>query len=189
MKRELTTSSGLSVSGAALFLLPILICFIIVALARSDVIAVDPPTMNAIAYGVALPISLLGLALGAIGLHIARAERALAAVGLHIARAERDPILRKYMRSVWKEEQPIEIDGVIRMNGDFNNLITRDHVLLNTLGSLRDLERLGRKLRSGLRVVINDGSYEAEGVLEFDGEYWRARILWETGRDTEPEDE
>jgi hypothetical protein len=155
-----------------LIILPIFICFTIVVLARFDVIAVDSPTMNTIAFGVALPISLLGIALAAVGLRIA-------------VRFERNPMMRKLMRSVMKEEQPIEIDGVVRIWGDFNNLIARDLVLLNTLGSLRDLERLGRKLRSGLRVVIYDGSYEAEGILELVGKHWRARILWETWRDVE----
>lgn len=71
---------------------------------------------------------------------------------------------------------------MIRIWVDFNNR-DGDWVILDTAGSKEDLRRHSKLLREGLRVLIHDDSYQAEGILESLGGVWRARILWETGRD------
>jgi len=73
---------------------------------------------------------------------------------------------------------------MIRIFGDFNNRDEEDRARLGTPKTNEDLASLGEKLREGLTVLVYDGDYEAEGVLEFVDSLWRARIRWETGRDT-----
>jgi hypothetical protein len=72
---------------------------------------------------------------------------------------------------------------LIRIYGDFNHRDQQDRVRLDTFGSERDLAKLQTVLEPGLRVQVYDDSYEAEGILEIVEGGWRARILWETGKD------
>jgi len=72
---------------------------------------------------------------------------------------------------------------IIRLYGDFNHRDEQDRVKLDTAGSERDLAEIRANLKPGARATIYDDSYEAEGILEFIEGTWRARILWETGRD------
>jgi hypothetical protein len=76
---------------------------------------------------------------------------------------------------------------MIRIWGDFNNR-DGDWIILDTVGSKKDLRRYAKQLREGLRVVVHDDSYEAEGILEWKGGVWRARILWDTGRNMNQEE-
>ena len=71
---------------------------------------------------------------------------------------------------------------MIKLVGDFNRLTKSNTVYLGTVDTHEGLRNLGPKLREGLRVVVWDGGYEAEGILEREGEGWRARILLDTGR-------
>jgi hypothetical protein len=73
---------------------------------------------------------------------------------------------------------------MIRIFGDFNNRDEENRVRLGTEKTNEDLATLADKLREGLTVLVYDGDYEAEGVLEFVDGLWRARIRWDTGRDT-----
>lgn len=75
---------------------------------------------------------------------------------------------------------------MIRIYGDFNHRDEQGRVRLDTVGSERDIAKLESALRPGLQVTVFDDSYEAEGVLELVEGTWRARILWETGRDLNP---
>ena len=72
---------------------------------------------------------------------------------------------------------------MLKIFGDFNRLDSERRVRLDTTGSKEDMEKLGGKVREGLRVLIDSGDFEAEGVLEFSGGIWRARIFWDTARD------
>ena len=69
---------------------------------------------------------------------------------------------------------------IIKLIGEFNKRDKRGTVFLGTVETHEGLRRLGKKLHEGLRVVIWDGGLEAEGVLQKQGDVWRARILWET---------
>lgn len=170
MKRE-NLYVRLAVYGFGLTFLPIGVCLVLVALVRSDVIALDPPTINAIALWIGLPISILGIV--------------LLAVGLHFARVETDSALRDFERYLKKRE--IELGGLPVLFGDFNFIHGGEYDYVLVYPSA--LERFRRRLRPGLRVHLTDGDYESEGILELVGKEWRARILWETARDIEPEDE
>ena len=101
--------------------------------------------------------------------------------------------------SGWKKHRPEKKMGwrnpraketVIRIWGDFNrmewsSIAGQNAVILNIDGN-RDLDHVRHLITDGLRVVIDDGDFEAEGILEFTGKYWRALILEETGRWFEP---
>jgi len=71
---------------------------------------------------------------------------------------------------------------VIKVFGDFNNRDVQNRVRLGTPQNNKDLRFLGEGLREGRAVLVSDGDYEAEAVLEFDEGLWRGRARWETGR-------
>ncbi len=75
---------------------------------------------------------------------------------------------------------------VIIVYGDFNHRDVRGRVRLDTVGSEEDLRKVRVALTPGLRVTVYDDSYQAEGIMEFVEGTWRARILWETGKDIDP---
>lgn len=171
MKRDENLYLRLGVLGFGLTFLPIGVCLVLVALVRSDLIALDPPTMNVIALWAGLPVSLLGIA--------------LFAAGLHFARGERESLLRDFERYLKKRE--IELGGLPVLFGDFNNIQRGDYDYVVVYPSL--LRRLRRRIKPGLRVHLTDGDYESEGILEVVEREWRARILWETARDIEDEEQ
>ena len=70
---------------------------------------------------------------------------------------------------------------MIRVYGDLGNLDPRGRVILRHA----EEEIAKAELREGLRVLVWDGDYEAEGTLEYTESHWRARIDWETAVDKE----
>lgn len=71
---------------------------------------------------------------------------------------------------------------MIRVYGDLGNLDARGRVLLYHVD---DVKWEPGQLKEGLRVLVWDGDYEAEGTLEDAEGHWRARIDWQTARDRE----
>ena len=63
-----------------------------------------------------------------------------------------------------------------RTYGDLGNLDARGRAVLYHAD---DMKKEGIQLREGLRVLVWDGDYEAEGTLEYYEGHWRARIDWE----------
>ena len=72
---------------------------------------------------------------------------------------------------------------MLRIWGDFNHLDLEYRVRLDTRGSLADIRRLRSEINEGMHIIIDDGDLQAEGVLEFAGGIWRARILWKNAKD------
>jgi hypothetical protein len=74
---------------------------------------------------------------------------------------------------------------MIRLHADFNNCTEDQKVRLHTLASLRDIDQHKRELRSGIRVLLNDGEIEVEARLERDryDEMWLGVPDWSTLRD------
>ncbi len=68
---------------------------------------------------------------------------------------------------------------VIRIYGDFNQVDEKGRIVLNYPDDTKS-ERV--ELKEGMRVVVWDGCLEAEAVLEFEEEEWRARLVPGTGR-------
>ena len=82
---------------------------------------------------------------------------------------------------------PIKTDGLLSLYGDFNFIHGGDYDYVLVCPS--DLERFRKQIRPGLRVHLSDGDFESEGIVQLvDGE-WRGRILWETSRDIEDEEQ
>ena len=73
---------------------------------------------------------------------------------------------------------------MIRIYADFNSQDQRERVRLNTSGSLEDIEKYSKQLRSGLAVILYMPDVEVEGVLEFDG-VWLGIPDWSTTRHIE----
>ncbi len=71
----------------------------------------------------------------------------------------------------------------MRIFGDFNRLDSERRVRLDSAGSKEDINRLGDVICEGLRVLIDSGDYQAEGILEYSDGIWKARIECDTGRD------
>lgn len=71
---------------------------------------------------------------------------------------------------------------LIRVYGDLGNLDARGRVILYHAEDVRSQKT---ELKEGLRVLVWDGDYEAEGTLEYFEGHWRARIDWETAVDRE----
>jgi len=82
---------------------------------------------------------------------------------------------------------PINTDGLLSLYGDFNNIQRGDYDYLFVYP--RDLKRFRNQLKPGLRVHLSDGEFESEGILELVKKEWRSRILWETARDIEDEEQ
>lgn len=68
---------------------------------------------------------------------------------------------------------------MIRIYGDFNQVDAEGRIVLNYPDDTKS-ERV--ELKQGMRVVIWDGSLEAEAILEFEDEDWRARPVPGTWR-------
>jgi len=69
-----------------------------------------------------------------------------------------------------------------RTYGDLGNLDARGRAVLYHAD---EMKREGIQLKEGLRVLVWDGDYEAEGTLEYYKGHWRARVDWETAIDKE----
>jgi len=68
---------------------------------------------------------------------------------------------------------------MIRIYGDFNQVDEKGRIVL---GYPDDTKSERVQLKEGMHVTVWDGSLEAEGVLEFEDEEWRARLVPGTGR-------
>lgn len=68
----------------------------------------------------------------------------------------------------------------LTLYADFNNADADGRVRLNAAGTLRDLARLGVRLRDGLPLTIHDEELAADGEAVYSpGEgVWAARIDW-----------
>ncbi len=70
---------------------------------------------------------------------------------------------------------------LVRLYGDLGNLDAHGRTILYHAED----ESKGVNLKDGLRVLVWDGDYEAEGTLEYSEGHWRARIDWSTAIDRE----
>ena len=73
---------------------------------------------------------------------------------------------------------------MLRIYGDFQQIDEQGRVDLGPTPETWPGNRIADQLRNGLHILVDDGEREAEGVLEFDGEYWVARIVPGTGNKT-----
>ena len=71
------------------------------------------------------------------------------------------------------------------ISADFNSADPKGRLRLNLVGSMRDLETLGERVREGLEVIVRDEGLWAEGALERSQEegIWVAVIDWDEIRD------
>jgi len=69
--------------------------------------------------------------------------------------------------------------SMLRIWGDSNQVDAKLRIILTHAD---DVKSENVELKEGMHVVIWDGDDEAEGVLEFEDEMWRARIVPGTGR-------
>jgi len=73
---------------------------------------------------------------------------------------------------------------------DFNNADVEGRLRLNGAGTLRDLARMGMRLRDGMRLTIHDEELAADAVAVFSQNegMWVAQIDWSLvrARDDEP---
>lgn len=63
---------------------------------------------------------------------------------------------------------------MIRIWGDSNQVDDKLRIILTHADDVKS-EKV--ELREGMHVIIWDGDDEAEGILEFEDELWRARIV------------
>ncbi len=76
---------------------------------------------------------------------------------------------------------------MIRLYADFNHRDEQGRVLLDTVGSLADVETHASELRDGMRVILHmNEDFEVEGTLLFDG-VWVAVPDFATLQDSEPQ--
>ena len=70
---------------------------------------------------------------------------------------------------------------MIRLFADFQNSSAAGHVRLSTVGTLRDVEKLGLEFHEGMAVVLDDAdSHVADATVLWEvGEGWVAKIDWE----------
>ena len=68
-----------------------------------------------------------------------------------------------------------------RLFVDFNNSDPLGRVRLNTVGTLKDLNRLGIILREGARIVLSSLELEADGIVTYSKEegLWVAMVDWD----------
>lgn len=79
---------------------------------------------------------------------------------------------------------------MIRIYSDFNNRDEQGRVRLNTVGSLKDLDRHKHEVREGLRVVLYmSDEFEVSGTLVHEGGIWCGIPAWETIRYYNEEDD
>jgi hypothetical protein len=70
--------------------------------------------------------------------------------------------------------------GRIRIYADFNSCGERGGVMLNTVGSLRDLEKYKASIKEGENVVFYvPGEFEINGTLMFE-DIWKGVPDWST---------
>ena len=64
---------------------------------------------------------------------------------------------------------------------DFQNTDERGRIRLNTVGTSKDLNRLGLELSEGLRVILESFEFEADAVVHKAPEElcWVAEIDWD----------
>ena len=63
---------------------------------------------------------------------------------------------------------------MVRVWADFNNRDEQGRVRLNTVGSLKDIEKHHDEIRDGTKVILNaEDDFEVEARLTFD-KVWRA---------------
>jgi hypothetical protein len=63
---------------------------------------------------------------------------------------------------------------MVRVWADFNNRDEQGRVRLNTVGSLKDIEKHHDEIREGTKVILNaEDDFEVEARLTFD-KVWRA---------------
>lgn len=63
---------------------------------------------------------------------------------------------------------------MIRIYADYNTRDEQGRVVLNTVGSLKDIERYRDEMREGMEVILNvQDEFEVRATLTFD-EVWRA---------------
>lgn len=68
----------------------------------------------------------------------------------------------------------------IRIYADFNSCDEQGRVMLNTVGSLRDLEKHKAVIREGAHVVFYaPGEFEVSGTIMFE-EIWKGVPDWST---------
>lgn len=73
-----------------------------------------------------------------------------------------------------------------RIYADENEKTDDDCYILQTTGSLRDIERYGDRLNPHMRVLFNvQGEFEVEGVLQYDSakSIWHGRPDYSTRRE------
>ncbi len=69
---------------------------------------------------------------------------------------------------------------MIRIHADFNNCDEQGRVMLNTIGSLRDLEEHKTALQDGARVVLYmPGEFEVSGTIVLE-DIWKGIPDWST---------
>ena len=71
---------------------------------------------------------------------------------------------------------------MIRIYADFNSCDEHGRVMLNTVGSLRDLDKHKEALEPGAQVILYvPGDFEVRGTLLFEG-IWMGVPDWSTIR-------
>jgi len=68
---------------------------------------------------------------------------------------------------------------MLRIWGEFDEMDSKRRIILTHAD---DVKSENIELSEGMHVVIWDGDDEPEGILEFEDEMWRARIVPGTGR-------
>jgi hypothetical protein len=69
---------------------------------------------------------------------------------------------------------------MIKIYADFNSCDDQGRVMLNTVGSLRDLERHKKVLAAGMQAIFYaPGEFEVHGTLVFEG-IWIGIPDWST---------
>lgn len=63
---------------------------------------------------------------------------------------------------------------------DFNNRDEHDRIRLNSKGSLEDIERVGRSVRSGQEVWLADEEGRVRATLEFVHPIWVGVAAWDS---------
>ena len=68
---------------------------------------------------------------------------------------------------------------------DFNNADPQGRIRLNTVGTIRDLDRLGLVLKEGTEMLLSCLELEAEGRATYseDEHIWVASINWDQIRE------
>ncbi len=71
---------------------------------------------------------------------------------------------------------------MLRIYGNFQQIDEKNRVELVSIPETWSGSRIDDQVREGLHVLMDDGQFEAEAVLEFDGDWWFGRIVPGTGR-------